>query len=296
MPASTPSTRITAIQGNAQWLDGGAMFGNAPRSLWSTWLPPDEQGRIRLACRCLLIEHGGLRILCETGIGAFFAPKLAERYGVREPEHLLLKNLALHGVQPDDIDLVILSHLHFDHAGGLLPTYAEAQAGHDELLFTKARYVVGKVAMERALHPHLRDHASFIPGMCDKLLASGRLLLVASPTDARLGCDRISFFYTDGHTPGQMHTVFRGDAETVVFCGDLIPGTPWLHLPITMGYDRSGELLIDEKQAFYANAIGNDWLLFYTHDSSVAASRVRKDPKGRFIPWDVRQELTNFPI
>ncbi|MCJ8278088.1 MAG: MBL fold metallo-hydrolase, partial [Bdellovibrionales bacterium] len=107
--------KITSILGNGQWLDGGSMFGNAPRAVWEKWTSVDDLGRIPLACRCLLIETDQYKILCETGIGAFFEPKLAERFGVESPDqHQLLNNLKTLGIEQEDIDFVILSHLHFD--------------------------------------------------------------------------------------------------------------------------------------------------------------------------------------
>src|SRR5687768_11609463 len=113
--------KLWSIIGNSQKLDGGAMFGNAPRAMWAKWLEPDAENRIPLACRALLVEGlNGRRVLFETGIGAFFEPKLRERYGVVEDRHVLLDSLANAGFSDADIDAVVLSHLHFDHAGGLL--------------------------------------------------------------------------------------------------------------------------------------------------------------------------------
>jgi glyoxylase-like metal-dependent hydrolase (beta-lactamase superfamily II) len=289
-------TYLSAVDGNSQWLDGGAMFGNVPRPMWEKWVDVDAQGRIRLACRGLLIEHGGLRILCETGIGAFFEPKLADRYGVAESEHVLLKSLAKLGLSDADIDVVVLSHLHFDHAGGLLAPYAEIAAGRDRLLFPKARYLVGKDAWERCLKPHARDRASFIPGLADKLRASGRLTVVEGDRVPGLMDDRLSFRISHGHTPGQMHAVFRGDERTVVFAGDLIPGTPWVHVPITMGYDRYPELLIDEKTALYQTAAPENWLVFFTHDTRCVAAGVAADDKGRYVPKEPLAAMTRLSI
>src|SRR5688572_13073930 len=142
------------VMGNSQRLDGGALFGNAPRALWSRWHEPDELNRIPLACRALLIEDGARNILLEAGIGAFFAPEQRERYGVVEPQHVLLDSLAKRGLSHENIDVVILSHLHFDHAGGVLDTYRADSA--PRLLFPNARFVVSKTAFERAQNPHLR--------------------------------------------------------------------------------------------------------------------------------------------
>jgi glyoxylase-like metal-dependent hydrolase (beta-lactamase superfamily II) len=120
--------RLWSILGNSQRLDGGAMFGNVPRAMWSKWIAPDEQHRIPLACRALLAKNlAGKTVLFETGIGAFFEPKMRERFGVVEAEHVLLASLAKAGISQEDVDAVVLSHLHFDHAGGLLAPWAEGQ-------------------------------------------------------------------------------------------------------------------------------------------------------------------------
>ena len=109
---------LTSVLGNSQRLDGGAMFGNAPRAVWASWIAPDDHNRIPLACRCLLVRDDNRTILLETGIGAFFEPALRERYGVVEDRHVLIDSLAAIGVMPQDVDVIVLSHLHFDHAGG----------------------------------------------------------------------------------------------------------------------------------------------------------------------------------
>jgi len=285
---------VSSLLGNTQLLDGGAMFGNAPRLLWERWITPDSLGRIPLACRALLVEIGGTKVLCETGIGAYMEPALASRYGVVESEHLLLESLKALKLSDADIDFVILSHLHFDHAGGLLKAYREGSAL--ELLFPKAQYVVGREAWERALHPHSRDRASFIPGLCELLQASGRLRILNDDHLAEFPKELLSFRISEGHTPGQLHTVVRGQKQTLVYAGDLIPGKAWVHLPITMGYDRYPEKVIDEKEELYHEAVSEGWLVFYTHDASVAASRIVKDEKGRYVPKDEQQSLNRFPL
>lgn len=276
-------TKISSVLGNSQKLDGGAMFGNAPRAVWEKWIAPDDLGRIPLACRALLIEHDGRNILCETGIGAFFEPKMAERFGVQNSDrHLLVENLKALGLEPKDIDMVVLSHLHFDHAGGLLPTYDEIQKGDDSLIFKNADYVTSQIAFERAKNPHSRDKASFIPGLVEKLEATGRLKLIQDASSETFFDGKLEFYISNGHTPGQLHAIFHGSKESVVFCGDLVPGRSWVHVPITMGYDRFPELLIDEKLALYKKANLNTWNFFYTHDSEVCLSKIAVDTKGKF--------------
>ena len=290
---------ISSVEGNRQKLDGGAMFGNAPRPLWEKWHKPDEVGRIELACRALLVEVDGTKILCETGIGAFFEPKLAERYGVQTPDtHVLLRSLQALGLAEEDIDFVILSHLHFDHAGGLLRRYSERQSGNDTLVFPKATYIVGENAWKRCQNPHPRDRASFIPELAKMLQDSHRLVTVPESVSSlpKLLPKCISFFYSNGHTPGHMHTRVHGGKETVVFCGDLIPGISWLHAPITMGYDRYPELLIDEKMTLYKEVVSKKELLFFTHDPGYAASHCIMDPNHKVSAKDPIKELVRSDI
>lgn len=273
------------------------MFGNAPQALWSRWYQPDHINRVTLACRCLLIVSDGIPILFETGIGAFFQPDLANRYGVQSPEkHLLLENLALAGFSEHDIKFVILSHLHFDHAGGLLPTWQQIQAGKNDLLFPHAKYVTSQDAWNRAINPHPRDKASFIPEIQKALIASGRLILISEDQVSKELPDKLSFHYSSGHTPGQMHSLFTGDQQKVFFCGDLIPGTPWLNTSITMGYDRFPEKLIDEKSELTEIALKQKWLLFYTHDPKFAASRCQLNPRGKFEPLEPLTHLSAYEI
>ncbi len=271
--------KLWSILGNSQRLDGGAMFGNAPRALWSRWIEPDDQNRIPLACRAMLIEDGDRKLLFETGIGAFFSPRLRDRYGVQEPEHVLLDNLRAVGVEPADIDVVVLSHLHFDHAGGLLAAHDEH--AEPELVFPSATFVVSAAAWARANAPHARDKASFIRELPPLLESSGRLEIIEGETCATLGSD-YRLHFSEGHTPGLMLTEVAGDDGPVVFAGDLIPGAPWVHAPITMGYDRYPERLIDEKTALLDDLEGRGGRLFFTHDHRVAMARLTRTESGRF--------------
>jgi len=279
--------KLWSIRGNTQKLDGGAMFGNAPRALWEKWSQPDELNRIELACRALLASPlGGKTVLFETGIGAFFEPKLRERYGVQESQHILMDSLREAGFEHEDIDVVVLSHLHFDHAGGLLAPWSEGR--EPELLFPNATFVVGASHWERARHPHPRDRASFIPELPGLLEASGRLEVVSGEYSKALG-ESVRFSFSDGHTPGLMLAEIVGPERVgdqsrggVVFCADLIPGRSWVHVPITMGYDRNAELLIDEKRAFLEDKLARNVHLFFTHDPQCAMAQVVRDEKGRY--------------
>ena len=279
--------KLWSILGNSQKLDGGAMFGNAPRAMWSKWIAPDEHNRIPLACRALLASPlNGKTVLFETGIGAFFEPRLRERYGVVEDRHVLLESLRAAGFEHEDIDIVVLSHLHFDHAGGLLASHCEGRA--PELLFPNATYVVSDACWQRAREPHARDRASFIAELPGLLEASGRLEIVDSTHSQALG-HAVRFHFSEGHTPCLMLSEIVGpehvdgeDHGGVVFCADLIPGRPWVHVPITMGYDRNAELLIDEKREFLEDKLARNVHLFFTHDPECALARVTRDASGRF--------------
>ena len=293
---------LTAVDGNRQRLDGGAMFGNVPKALWERWIAPDAANRIALACRAMLIEetypNGRVRrILCEAGIGAFFDPKMRARYGIDEPEHVLLANLAALEVTPEQIDVIVLSHLHFDHAGGLLTAWSADTA--PALAFPRASYVVGKAAWERASQPHARDRASFIPALQRIVEATGRLEVVDDAVEGGVS-DTLGTGYrlhrSDGHTPGLVLLEVPSADGAVVFAADLIPGRPWIHLPVTMGYDRAPELLIDEKLALLEDLVGRNGRLFFTHDPDVALCRVVRTPRGDFAAGEEWAAPKRMPL
>lgn len=265
------------IESNHQQLDGGSMFGNAPKALWSRWVTVDSQNRIPLASRILLIQtDAGKNILFEAGIGSFFEPKLKERYGIVEDEHQLLKNLKIAGFQPHDIDAVVLSHLHFDHAGGLLNTYGEIP----RLVFPKAKFYVNDRHWKRAQNPHMREQASFIPVLHQLLKESNRLILIEN--DQHQDLDFVRFFYSDGHTIGLAVSEIQIERNPVYFVSDVVPGIPWVHLPITMGYDRYPEMLVDEKMRLFEKIVVSKGVLFFTHDPTVAYAHLEIDPAGRY--------------
>ena len=256
------------------------MYGNCPRAVWARWSPPDELGRVPLACRAMLVRDGERLVLLETGIGAFFEPKFRDRYGVLEPHHVLLESLSDLGLSDGDIDVVVLSHLHFDHAGGLLTAWSEDAP--PALLFPNAHFLVGREAWARAKSPHPRDRASFIPAIQSLLEASGRLEIVDGEHSPTLG-EGYRFHYSDGHTPGLLMTEVDTDEGPVVFVGDLIPGAPWMHVPITMGYDRFPEKLIDEKRALLEDLLAREGRVFFTHDPEIAVAHVARDERGKFF-------------
>jgi glyoxylase-like metal-dependent hydrolase (beta-lactamase superfamily II) len=286
--------QLYSVPSNAYKLDGGAMFGNAAKAVWERWMPADEQNRINLATRALLVITQKETILFETGIGAYMEPRYRDRYGVNEPDHVLLKSLAQKGISPADVTRIFISHLHFDHAGGLLSAW---QAGREpELLFPNAKYYVGEEAWERATHPHPRDRASFIPHLHLQLEQSQRLVLLKKNDVFTFDELEIRFFHSDGHTPGLLCADLRYDRDRLVYASDLIPGRFWVHLPISMGYDRFPELLIDEKNALLTSLAEENAWIFYVHDPDFAVSKVQSEDEHKtFEAVDARKDLAVGP-
>lgn len=287
-------TSFIVIRGNSMRLDGGSMFGNAPKALWQKWIPADEKGMIDIASNCLLVKTGNRNLLFETGCGAYLSPEMKARFAVKEETHILLESLAEQGLSDSDITHVVLSHLHFDHAGGLLSAWEpDREPG---LLFPNALFVVGEEHFKRAKSPHHRDRASFIPGLCEKLQATGRLVLKQGGDRLDVGSLSIEFFQSQGHTPGMLVSLIQARGDTVIFTGDLIPGLPWVNLPITMGFDRFAEKLVDEKKQMLDRAVAEDALLVFPHDAAHVAARVERDPVKKKVVSATLFETLNITL
>jgi glyoxylase-like metal-dependent hydrolase (beta-lactamase superfamily II) len=286
--------QLCSVLSNDFKLDGGAMFGNAAKASWERWLPADEQNRIRLSSRPLLVITKKETILFETGIGAYMAPKFRQRYGVDDPGHMLLQSLAQKGISPADISRIFCSHLHFDHAGGMLKPWQPDT--EPELLFPNAQYHVSEMAWERANHPHLRDRASFIPQLQPLLEQSQRLTLIKKGEIQSFDEFELQFFHSEGHTPGLLCADLSFGDERLVYASDLVPGRAWVHLPISMGYDRFPELLIDEKNTLLTSLAKENTWLFYGHDPEITVSKVHYDDERKtFVAVESRKDLAIGP-
>ena len=271
---------LYSVEGNAQRLDGGAMFGNAPRALWERWAAADARDRIALASRCLLVREPQRWILFEAGIGASFEPQQRDRLGVVGERHELLEGLEALGLSHADIDVVVLSSLQAESAGGLLAAWRAGRA--PSLLFPAATFVASEPAWARARRPHLRDQAQFIPALPDLLEASGRLERVPRGGQSAALGQAYRLHVTDGHTPGLMTAELPGSLGPVLLAAALVPGRAWVHRSITTGFDRFPELLIDEKVALLEDLAGRGGRLFFTRDPDCAMARVTRDERGRF--------------
>ncbi len=293
---SNSKINLAALKGNSMRLDGGAMFGNAPKALWHRWIDVDEHNLIPIGSRALLLKTPDVAVLFETGAGAYLSPEMKKRFHVIESNHVLLSSLKEQGLGHEDITHVILSHLHFDHAGGLLKGW-EKEGDTHELLFPNARFVVGKANFERSATPHFRDRASFIPGLTDLLEQTQRLIQVVDKDTLDFDDIRIEFIESCGHTPGMMMSYIQTPGENILFAGDLAPGHAWINLPITMGYDRFPEGLIDEKRQVFQRIFEDNAWIFYTHDHLYAASKLEFDEKmKRFHPINLCSKVDGIKI
>ena len=270
--------RVHAIQAGAQALDGGAMFGVVPKTLWERRLPADDRNRIPLGMRCLLIEHDDGLVLLDSGLGNKETAKFHDIYGVanagQDGRTALEDGLRALGYGPDDVRVVINTHLHFDHAGG-----NSWRAPSGELLptFAKARHVVQRGEVEYATHPNERTAASYFPANWEPVAAAGRLELIAGDREIVAG---ISVRRTPGHTPWHQSVLLRSGGETACFLGDLVPTQHHLPLPWIMGYDVEPLVTLESKRALLAEAVRDEWLLIFEHDAEVGFGRVAHDGKG----------------
>lgn len=244
-------------------LDGGAMFGVVPKTLWARQIGADVKNRIPMAMRCLLIESTttGKIYLVDNGSGTKFNDKMAAIYDLDYSFSDLPSALEYHGFSPDDVTDIIFTHLHFDHCGGT--TFYNTQ-GEIEHTFKKATYHVTKNHWETATDPNAREKASFLDDNIQPIGASGRLNLVDDHHEYEPGLTALPVY---GHTKGQQLPKIEGDGKTIVFAGDLIPTHVHIPLPWVMGYDMYPTQTLEEKQHFLDDTIKNNWYLFLEHDA-----------------------------
>ena len=269
---------IHAIQAGGQRLDGGAMFGVVPKPLWEKRIPADERNRIQLGMRCLLIEHPSGLILVDTGAGNKETQKFKDIYGIEnegsEGETLLEDGLRETGVRPEDIGIVINTHLHFDHAGGNTRLDADGQL---KLTFPKARYFVKRGEYDYALHPNERTGASYFDRNYLPIEEAGKLELVVRERDIVKG---IRVVPTPGHTPFHQSVLIESAGERAFYLGDLVPTHAHLPLPWIMGYDVEPLVTLETKRRILKQALDEQWLLMFEHDATVAWGRVEHDGKA----------------
>jgi len=253
-------------------LDGGAMFGVVPKPLWEKKIPSDRKNRIPLKARSLLLCGHGRNILVDTGCGTKFSDKELSIYGVtatRSPDDAL-KDF---GLSTAEITDVILTHLHFDHAGG--STFLK----NDEAVptFPNATYYTQKRQLNWAKYPTMRDRASFFSENWSPMEQSGQLSILDGNT---LPIDGIDLLFSDGHTCGQQLPLIKGEGGALLYCGDLIPTSAHIPVPWHMGYDNQPLLIMAEKEVILKQALAQNWTLFFEHDPIVVAATVKEGRKG----------------
>jgi glyoxylase-like metal-dependent hydrolase (beta-lactamase superfamily II) len=262
-------------------LDGGAMFGVVPKVMWEKLCPPDDRNRIRLAMRSLLFKSksDGKWCLIDCGTGDKWEPKLRDRYGLENSDVSLKNSLAQKGLTPEDISYLFVSHLHFDHNGGLTQ---KDKAGKIVPTFPQAKHYIHKAHWEHALSPHERDKASFFKEDFESLKGQVSIHWVEKEADSLLG-GQVKFYCSHGHTPYLMifDITLPGSELRLTYASDMVPTSSHVRVPFVMGYDLQPAVLIEEKKALYERLSQNErHYLFLEHDEQVECARVIKGEKG----------------
>jgi glyoxylase-like metal-dependent hydrolase (beta-lactamase superfamily II) len=259
-------------------LDGGAMFGVVPKAIWEKIYAPDEKNRVRLALRPLLIETGGSRILVDTGMGDRWGEKERTIYGI-ERSPTLLESLAAAGVRPEQVDTVVLTHLHFDHVGGAV---ARDASGALVPVFPRAAHVIQKGEWEAATRPNERTRASYRPDDLLPLEKAGIVRFVEGDVGIAPGVEMVR---TGGHNRDLCAVRIRGGGRTAAYLADLVPTTAHLRPSFTMGYDLYPLDVLALRKRWVGEAIREGWICFFEHDPSVIAATVTGGlDKPAFVP------------
>jgi len=267
--------QIFGIRDGFFFLDGGAMFGVVPKVIWNKTCPADNDNLIKLGLNCLLIRTPETLVLVETGVGAHLKKKLYAYYAVdRNPE--LPAELNRLGIEPPDIDIVVNTHLHFDHCGGNITA---SEDGTFVPAYPNARYVIQRGEWENALHPCSRDRVSYVPHTFLPLEPSEHLQLVDGEDEIATG---ITVFPAAGHTAGHQCLKVESEGETFLFLGDMVPTAAHIALPYIMSYDLFPTETYENKERILQQAVTGDWIVAFSHEIEHFFGRVRR-PGKRFI-------------
>jgi glyoxylase-like metal-dependent hydrolase (beta-lactamase superfamily II) len=263
---------LTAISDGVYHLDGGAFFGIVPKTLWSKKVRADENNRVPTGLNSVLVRTGDRNILIETGIGNKLPEKMAKIYG--QPAKLL-DNLIATGVSPGDIDIVINTHLHFDHCGW----NTVLQAGKPVATFPKAKYYVQEGEWKHA-HENQRDAISYMTDNYDPLVESGQMQLLHGDQEIVPG---ISVKLFPGHTRDMQAVIIQSGAETACYISDLIPTSAHLELNWIMAFDLYPLETVESRKRYYSRAIPEKWLTMFTHDPELPWAYLEKDERGKIV-------------
>jgi glyoxylase-like metal-dependent hydrolase (beta-lactamase superfamily II) len=267
------SIRIHAVEAGVQQLDGGAMFGVVPKPLWERRIPADHHNRIPLALRCLLVEAPEALVLVDTGVGNKADDKFMDIYGISnqgDPTRLE-DGIRDAGFRPEDVDIVLNTHLHFDHAGG---NTMHDQEGALRVSFPQARHVVQKGELDFAHSQNERIRASYLTDNFDPVTEAGLWDLVEGAAEITKG---VSVVQTPGHTPFHQSVMIDSDDEVACYLADVCPTTAHLPLPWIMGYDLEPLVTLESKRGLWKRALAEDWLLIFEHDPRTPWGRLDPD-------------------
>lgn len=267
------SYQIHAIETGEFALDGGAMFGVVPKNLWSKYIPVDEQNRIDMRLRCLLLQGEGRNILIDCGMGTKWDEKSIKIYRLDISKFSLEKSLSEKNLTTDDITDVILTHLHFDHAGGA----TKKEKGKIVPTFSKATYYIQKENLEWAKNPKEKDRASYMKENWEPLLQEGILKIIGGAKEILPGIE-MKLFY--GHTSGIQLPYINDGKNKLFFCGDVIPTSVHLKIPWVMAYDNFPLTTIEEKKKILELATKENWALVFEHCPHLKASFIKKTEIG----------------
>ncbi|HJY63142.1 MAG TPA: MBL fold metallo-hydrolase [Ignavibacteria bacterium] len=274
--------KLYSLQTGLFRLDGGAMFGVVPKPLWSRTNPADDRNRIDMCMRSLLLVSGNKKIIIDNGSGYKMSSKLNDIYGIDHSQFTLEKELEKIGYKTSDITDVILTHLHFDHAGG---STVRDENGKLQLMFPNAEYHLQKKQWEWAQNPSDRDKASFFPENFLPIHEKKQLKLYDGGFKFD---DFINLHVVNGHTPAMQLVKIKDDNSTLLFTADLFPTTSHIALAYIMSYDLFPMTTLDEKKKFLPKIADENWLLFFEHDAFTETCRVELNEKG-FLVVDKQQ-------
>jgi glyoxylase-like metal-dependent hydrolase (beta-lactamase superfamily II) len=270
------------LDGGPFGLDGGAMFGVVPKNLWAKKSPPDDRNRIRMRANSLLVRTAGKNIVIETGNGTKLDAKLKDIYGIPDGDPLI-DSLHKTGAQPDDIDIVINTHLHFDHAGG----NTRFENGRAVPTYRRARYIVQKAELDHAFQANERDRASYFPDNYQPILDSRQWDLVDGSAEILPG---VSVELVPGHNASMQAVKLSSGGKTLVFVADLLPTRHHIPLPWIMAYDLYPLQTLETKRKWIPDIVKGGWIVVFGHDPDVAAATLHEhDGKIEFEPVDLNQ-------
>ncbi len=279
--------RLKVMSDGTMGADGGAMFGVVPKVMWERLIPADEKNRITLGMNSLFVDTGEHKIIIDTGSGNKESSRFREIYKLEQGDGLSA-SLAKANLQPTDIDIVINTHLHFDHCGGNTVISA---SGETVPAFPNAGYFIRKGEWDEATGEDVRNKASYFGKNLIPVEKTGQLELISEDCQIVPG---VRVFLTPGHTRDHQSVLIESEGETACFVGDLIPTSHHLRLPYVMAYDIEPMRTLDAKRKLYETAIADKWLLFFVHGTNIIAAHIEGSPDKPVLSTRMESKHEDF--